>query len=172
MPAHEALTQTRIVSAEKRSSDIVHPTTKVRPAGTDWPGAGDDTRTDGTPFGGSPGSIPIRKSPAVFVSPQNAARSRIRPGPGAGTSGRIVFPGSQERVPPSEALNSTRSTTMSRPAAAAFAPSGLRKTSFTASPVRVRYVAPSGNDASPPAGTTPDRSAVGPWYVPGRSTSR
>src|SRR3989442_7181421 len=86
-------------------------------AGTAWPFVGIVRVTVGGPFGGRPGSRPIVKSDGWFVSVHVESRSKIRPGPGAGPSPRIVFPGSQSSVPPRVALNSTRSATRYVPAA-------------------------------------------------------
>ena len=90
-----------------------------------WPAEGATMATMGEPFAGSPGSVPREKSCGPLVSEHAASRWRIRPGPGAGASPMIVLPGSQVKVPPLVALNSTRSTTMSRPPAGAEAPRGF-----------------------------------------------
>src|SRR3990170_537122 len=172
VPAYDTFTHTRRYPLRKMSSDIDHAIGTGWPPWTIWSGRGAAIETVGGPFAGSPGSWAIRKSDASFVSPQREIRSRTCPGSGAGASERIVFPGSQSRVPPDVALNSTRSTTMSRPAAEALGPPGFRNTSLSASPEGSRNPVPTSTRVSPPADSAPERPTCPPWYVPGRSTSR
>src|SRR2546422_6223001 len=95
-------------------------------AGSVWPGVGELIPSVRFDVEATPGSVVSEKSEGRFVSVQLASRSRIRPGLGAAASPKLVFPGSQFNVPREVALNSTRSTTMSRPPAEAAAPPGLR----------------------------------------------
>src|SRR5207245_1068475 len=167
------LTHTWRYDARNTSSDIVQVRVTAPAAGRACPFVGDVIVTVGGPFAGSPGSMPRLKSPGRFVSVQFASRCRMRPGPGAGASPMIVFPGSQSSVPPRVALNSTRSTTMSRPAADALAPPGFRYTSLRASPVGLSHVA-SGKSyrLDELALRTLVNARLDAWYVPGASGSR
>src|SRR5207245_10217675 len=100
-------------------------------AGSVWPGVGELMPSVRFDVEATPGSVVSEESDGRFVSVQLASRSRIRPGPGAAASPKVVFPGSQFSVPRDVALNSALSTTMRRQPAEAAAPPGLRYTSFS-----------------------------------------
>src|SRR5438445_10370369 len=91
-----------------------------------WPGVSEQIPSVGFGVEATLGFLVSEKSEGRFVSVQLASRLRSRPGPGAAASPKLVFPGSHFNVPREVALNSTRSTTMSRPPAEAAAPPGLR----------------------------------------------
>src|SRR5437667_12731811 len=103
-------------------------------AGSVWPGVGELIPSVRFDVETTPGSVVSEKSEGRFVSVQLASRSRIRPGPGAAASPKVVFPGSQFSVPRDVAWNLTGCMTISLLASEAAATPGLGGRRRCASP--------------------------------------